>query len=260
MLPLLFIIIFLLAFTVGLVGNITGIGGGVMIILFLVYVFNFSPLDAAGLSLLTLVFSSLTGFVQNMRQKLIDYRLFLIISSVAVLGAVAGTVLASYVPSSSFKGIFAFILIALGLYSVYSSHRQTRGGVVNYEYRTAYSPDSGFASLIAGVVSGFIGIGIGGIVGTYLTAIKRAEPKIAIATIIAATLPVTLAGMAIHFHYTGFINIVYAPPLVAGAFIGGLLGSWLVGKAPQVSLRFFQGYIIIFFGVLSALLFILSNY
>lgn len=256
----LFIVIFSLAFTVGLVGNITGIGGGVMIILFLVYVFNFSPLDAAGLSLLTLVFSSLTGLVQNIRQKFIDYKLFLIIAIIAVLGAVVGSVFATFVSSTSFKGIFAVILIILGIYSVYSSHRQTRTGVEDYETDKTHSPDTGAVSLIAGIVSGFVGIGIGGIVGTYLTSIKRAEPKIAIATIIAATFPITVAGMALHFHYTGLINIAYAPPLVTGAFIGGLLGSWLVGKAPQVSLRFFQGYIIIFFGILSAVLFLLSNY
>ena len=260
MLLLLLIVIFALAFLVGLIGNISGIGGGVMIILFLIYVFGFNPLDAAGLSLLTLVFSSLTGFVQNMRQKLVDIRLFLIMATVAVFGALFGSFLASYVPSGIFKGVFSTILITLGLFSVYASRMQTRGGVEEYSSRPAHSPDTGIVSLIAGIVSGFIGIGIGGIIGTYLTAIKRSQPKRAIATIIAATLPVTVAGMALDFYYTGFINIAYAPPLVIGACLGGIIGSWVIRKAPQVSLRFFQGYIIIAFGVLSAALYLLSTY
>lgn len=259
MLPSLFIIILALAVLVGLIGNISGIGGGVMIILFLVYAFNFNPLDAAGLSLLTIVFSSLTGFVQNIRQNLVDFRLFSLIAVVAVAGAVVGSVIASYISPGIFKGIFAFVLILLGLFSVLTSHRQTRGGVEVYASHPGYSADTGIASLTAGIVSGFIGIGIGGIIGTYLTAIKKSEPRIAIATIIAATLPVTIAGMALHFYYTGFINISYAPPLVIGAFIGGIAGSWIIRKAPQVSLRFFQGYIIIAFGVLSAILFVTSS-
>lgn len=258
MLLSLLIVIFVLAFLVGLIGNISGIGGGVMIILFLIYMFNFSPLDAAGLSLLTLVFSSLTGFVQNMRRKLVDIKLFLILAPIAVLGALFGSFIASFIPSGIFKGAFAFILICLGLFSLYATHLQKKTGAQHYDTSRAHSPDTGVLSFIAGIVSGFIGIGIGGIIGTYLTAIKRTQPKNTIATIIAATLPVTAAGMLLHFYYTGFINIVYAPPLVAGAFAGGILGSWIIRKAPQMSLRFFQGYIIIFFGALSSMLYLLS--
>ncbi len=254
------LIILALAFLVGVIGNISGIGGGVMIILFLVYVFNFNPLDAAGLSLLTIVFSSLTGTIQNMRMKLVDYRLFWMIGVVAVIGAVAGSILASYISAGIFKGVFAVVIILLGLFSVSASHRQTKGRVEQYDTKIVHSPDTSMVSIIAGVISGFIGIGIGGIVGTYLTAIKRSQPKIAIATIIAATVPVSLAGMAMHFYYTGFINIVYAPPLVVGAFFGGMVGSLVIRKAPQVSLRFFQGYIIIAFGLLSAFLYVLSTY
>ena len=260
MLLLLLIAIFALAFAVGLIGNISGIGGGVMILLFLIYVFNFSPLDAAGLSLLTLVFSSMTGFIRNARQNLVDIRLFLFMATIAIGGAIAGTVIASYVPSRIFKGVFAVFLICLGLFSVYASHRQTKAGAEIYDTSTARSPDTGMVSLLAGIVSGFIGIGIGGVMGTYLTAIKRTTPKKTIATIISATLPVTVVGMSIHFYYTGFINIAYAPPLVIGAFIGAMLGSWVIRKAPQVNLRFFQGYIIIAFGTLSALLYLLSTY
>lgn len=259
MLLLLFLVILSLAFFVGLVGNITGIGGGVMIILFLIYGFNFSPLDAAGLSLLTIVFSSLTGFVQDVRQKIVDFRLFFIIAAIAVMGAVGGTLLAKQISSGMFKGVFSLILIALGIYSVYSSRKHFKAGAKNLDISSTYGSSTGIASLIAGVVSGFIGIGIGGIIGTYLTAIKRIEPKIAIGTIIAATLPVTIAGTAMHYYFTGFVNIVYAPPLVIGAFTGGILGSWIVGKAPQMSLRYFQGYIIIAFGAMSALLYLLST-
>lgn len=256
----LLIVIFSLAFLVGLIGNISGIGGGVMIILFLIYIFNFSPIDAAGLSLLTLVFSSMTGFVQNIRGKLVDFKLFLIMAVVAVAGALIGTYIASFIPSSIFKGTFALILICLGLFSLYATHIHNKTGAEHFDTSKAHSPDTGIISFIAGLVSGFVGIGIGGIVGTYLTAIKRTQPKTSIATIIAVTLPVTAAGMLLHFYYSGLINMVYAPPLVLGAFIGGILGSWVIRKAPQMSLRFFQGYIIIFFGALSMALYLYSAY
>lgn len=249
-----------LAFIMGLIGNISGIGGGVMIILFLIYGFGFNPLDAAGLSLLTLVFSSLIGVIRNLKQKFINFSLFSTLAIIAVAGALVGTVIASYVPSGTFKGVFAFILIFLGLFSVYASYRKGKTVDGKSGDELAKLPETGITSVIAGLVSGFIGIGIGGIAGTYLNAIKRAEPRMAIATVFAATLPVTTAGMLIHFYITGLVNLIYAPPLVVGAFGGGLLGSWVIRKAPQMSLKLFQGYIIISFGFLSLLLFILSEY
>jgi len=60
-------------------GNISGVGGGVMIVLLLVNGFSFDPLDAAGLSLLTLVFSTLVGFVQDIRKKLVEKRLSILL-------------------------------------------------------------------------------------------------------------------------------------------------------------------------------------
>ena len=257
---ILLVIIFFLGILVGIIGNISGIGGGVMIILLLVYGFKIDPLVAAGLSLLTISFSSLVGFIQNFRRGLVNSKMFVMISTMAVCGAIAGTVLADYVPSGTFKGVFGFILIGLGSFSILATRMQTRGGKEEYDTSQVSTGGTSMVSIIAGVVSGFIGIGIGGLVGSYLTAIKRSRPKIAISTIVAATLPVTVVGTVIHFHYTGLVNIIYAFPLVAGAMIGGFAGSWMVARAPQVSLRLFQGYIIIAFGTMSIVLYFIANH
>ena len=254
------IIVLAVALVVGIIGNIAGIGGGIIIVIFLIYVFKLSPLDAAGLSLLTIVFSSLSGLIQNTRKGLVDMRLFEVVAIAAVIGTIAGSVVTNYISPSTFKGIFSIIVICIGLFSVYSSRTQTRGGIEGHYVNPPHSPDIGALSFIAGLISGFIGIGIGGIMGTYLTAIKRSTPKIAFVSIIAAMFPVTVAGTAIHFYYTGFVNIFFAPPLVIGAVVGGILGSRVISKAPQTSLRFFQGYIIIAFGILSAILYFISFY
>lgn len=63
--------LFVLAMIVAMVGNIVGIGGGVINVLFLIYIFRLNPLDAAALSLIAIVFSSLTGFIQDMRKLLV---------------------------------------------------------------------------------------------------------------------------------------------------------------------------------------------
>ncbi len=258
MLLLLLIAIFALAFLVGVIGNISGVGGGVMIVLLLVYGFSFDPLDAAGLSLLTLVFSTLVGFIQDIRRKLVNKGLLYIIAPIGVITAVIGSVITDYVSANTFKGAFSVILISLGLFSVYSSNKQRRYSLPKRDIHTAINSRTGIVSLLAGTVSGFIGIGIGGMMGTYLTAIKRIDARTAIATVIAATLPITIAGAGFHFYLSGGINLEFAPPLVLGAVLGGLVGASIIVKAPHLSLRFLQGYLVLTFGFLSALLYLLT--
>ncbi|MEM0136178.1 MAG: sulfite exporter TauE/SafE family protein, partial [Thermoplasmatales archaeon] len=236
------------------------IGGGVIIFISLIYLFRFNPLDASGLSLLSIVFSSLTGFIQDARKHLVDMKMFAIIGTVAVMGSVVGSIATNYISPNVFKGIFSIIVIFIGIFSLYSTHKQTKGKLDNYSQGGDYSKGTGIISLVAGIVSGFIGIGIGGITGTYLTAIKRIKPKIAFASIIAAMFPVSVAGAAIHFYFTGLVNIYFAPSLILGAMLGGVMGSWVISRTPQSRLRFFQGYIIVAFGILSAVLFVLSGH
>lgn len=259
MLLLILLAVFFIALMVGVIGNIAGIGGGVIIVIFLVYLFRLSPLDAGGLSLLTIIFSTLSGFIQDIRNKLVDMRLLIVISAFAVTGSIAGSIATNYISSGAFKGIFSMIVVCIGFFSLYSSRKFVRRGLNDYNEVPKQSPDIPGLSLVAGVVSGFLGIGIGGIMGTYLTAIKRIKPKMAFSTIISSMLPVSIIGTSIHFYYTGFINIAYAPPLVVGALFGGFLGSWVISRSPQTSLRFFQGYIIVSFGILSFVLYLLTR-
>ena len=260
MLLILVIAIFAIGLAVGLLGNISGIGGGVMIVLVLVYGYGFKPIDAAGLSLLTLVFSTLIGFVQDIRKGLVDRKLLLVIAPIGVVASILGTEITNYVSTITFKGVFAIILISLGLFSLYSSRRQRKYNLQKRESSTAHTSDTGLVAIVSGAVSGFVGIGIGGIIGTYLTAIKKIDAKTAIATVVAATLPITIMGASLHFYISGSISLTFAPPLIVGAVLGGLAGTSIIVKAPHISLRFIQGYVIIFFGSLSVLLFILSLY
>ena len=199
MLLLLLFAIFAIGLAVGILGNISGIGGGVMIVLVLVYGYGFKPIDAAGMSLLTIVFSTFVGFVQDTRKGLVDRKLLMIIAPIGVAASIIGTVISNYVSTDTFKLVFALILIALGLFSLFSSRKQKKYNSKIRDTSTARTGDTGLIAILSGVVSGFIGIGIGGIMGTFLTAFKKINAKTAIATVVAATLPITIMGAAVHF-------------------------------------------------------------
>ena len=74
--------------------------------------------------------------------------------------------------------------------------------------------------------------------GTFLTAIKKINARTGIATVVAATLPITIMGAALHFYISGTISLTFAPPLIVGAVLGGFAGTSIIVRAPHLSLRF----------------------
>ncbi|MCL4428846.1 MAG: TSUP family transporter [Deltaproteobacteria bacterium] len=74
----LFIIYFTLFITtifVGIVGNAIGIGGGILLVPFFIFYMHLSPLEASGLSLFTIMLSTLGGSYIFYKDKTIDLNL-----------------------------------------------------------------------------------------------------------------------------------------------------------------------------------------
>lgn len=83
--------------------------------------------------------------------------------------------------------------------------------------------------VVTGFVSGFFGGGGGMIVVPMLTLITGLGEKEAHATAIAVMLPVTLAGAIVNV-INGNFHLYSGLPVVAGVFIGGLLGAAILKK------------------------------
>ena len=232
--------LFITALTVGIIGNIAGIGGGVLIMAVFLFVFRISPVFAG-------------------------------------IGAVLGSVVTYFVATKSFEAAFSFISISIGIFSIVATRRDIKRGdntmlrksfvmLSNGEKDElkAMKPgkiESSIVYSIAGLIAGFMGIGIGGITGTYLTAIRKANPKIAFSSVLAAMIVTSLLGSVVHFAGVPF-EPVYMPiigVLAVGAAAGAVAGAYASARVKSSRLRIMQGYIIVSLGLISLALTLLTG-
>lgn len=291
--------LFIIAFFVGIIGNTIGIGGGIMLVPFFIFYMHLSPLESSGLSLFTIMISTMGGSYIFYKDKTIDLNLYLMILLPAVLGIITGSVLSRYIPVNQFKWLFSFGIIGIGIFSFAATKKQTatsakggnnyklkrnneqntaketstrlffnglfsrhirktlvesNGTTYDYEIKSPLLID--IFSLIAGFISGFMGIGIGGITGTFLIAVEQIPPRIAFSTIISVMAIISLIGGLIHFYYikNPLYMAVYIIPLGAGALVGSKAGAFISKKSRAKTLRVYQATFIVLLGILMLLI------
>lgn len=106
------------ALGVGVLTSLIGAGGGFVIVPALVLLAKVPVKAAVGSSLLIITMNALSGFVGYIGQVAINWPLVGSFTSVAAVGAIAGTRLVPYVPQQRIKQGFAAMILVLGAFVV----------------------------------------------------------------------------------------------------------------------------------------------
>ncbi len=207
----------LLAFGAGTAGSLVGFGAGIMISPVLAFL-GFSPTLIASNSLFG-TFGNLSGatLTHAVRRK-IKYSLGLKLGLVAVPGSIAGAVLDQYAEPDLFN-------ILLGIILAISAYMLLRGKVSAGQDGSARRMAVMMipASISAGIVSSFFGIGGGVVIVPFMVlGLGMRMKEVAIASQ-PALLVIAFVGVLVH-GYLGHPDITQAVLLLAGGFAGGLLG------------------------------------
>ncbi|MEM0147126.1 MAG: sulfite exporter TauE/SafE family protein [Candidatus Micrarchaeaceae archaeon] len=261
------LLLFATALAVGVIGNLVGIGGGVLIMVVLLFAFRISPLIASGMSLVTILVSAAVGSLLNMRQHAISRQLLYIMALTAGAGVLFGSFLAYHVSTKPFEALLGLVSLGIGVFSVLVTRTDVRrlaglstsfSALSKSEREHARSCISNRASIslfaaIAGIIAGLFGIGIGGIMGTYLTAIRKLNPKVVFSSVLATMIVTSLLGASLHLLSvrSGSGVVVFIVAMVLGAALGALFGAAASSMIRLGSLRFLQGYIIISLGLIT---------
>ena len=100
----------------GVFSGVVGIGGGIIIVPALVYLFGLSQHQAQGTTLGLLMFPvGIMAVLQYYRQGHIDYRYVLFIAAGFVLGGYFGGKLAVNMPDHLIRKIFALLMMAIAI-------------------------------------------------------------------------------------------------------------------------------------------------
>ena len=231
----------------GFVAGLLGVGGGLVIVPALVFVFariGFSP-DvlvhlAVGTSLSTIIVTSISSMRAHHKHRAVDWSVFRQLTPGIVVGALLGAIVADRLPSATLRTVFGVfeLLVAVQMAIQWNAapHRQLPG-----------ASGLGAAGAVIGTISSIIGIGGGTLTVPFLTWCN-VSIRNAVATSSACGLPIAVAG-AIGFVLTGW-RTPNLPPLATGylywpAFAGiavvsllfAPLGARLTHTLPTTVLR-----------------------
>jgi uncharacterized membrane protein YfcA/uncharacterized membrane protein len=173
------ILLALVGFAGGAFGSMVGLGGGIFIIPGLVLFLDVPVHNAIGASLLGVVATSTTSAAAYLRQDLSNVKLGMTLETMTVGGALAGGLVGAALSKTVLSAIFGAVMICVSVYMGVrqrvvkpppvanedvglfgDSYEDTVTGEV-VSYRVHRLPTGLGASLVAGLVSGLLGVGGG---------------------------------------------------------------------------------------------------
>ena len=229
----------ILGFCAGLLGALTGIGGGVLLTPILALHFGIPIRQAIGTSLVAVITTSTASSSVHLQRHTTDIRLGMTLELATALGAAITAYLVGYFNRDALEGLFAAfllyssitILVRRGKVKAVEEEPLPAGDeTVIPPYEPKRYPLGLAASLVAGALSGLLGIGGGPIKVPVMYIFMNVPLMVATATS-NFMIGVTAAASAMVYYRRGDILVQYAAPLAVGVFVGSLLGARL---APRV--------------------------
>jgi uncharacterized membrane protein YfcA len=117
------VLLVVVGFGVGFLAGLLGVGGGVLMVPFLVLVLDESQHVAEGTSLAVIVPTAIAGVFVHVKNHNVDLRVGALMSMGGIAGAFLGATLALALDASTLQRVFALVIAAMGLRYVYKAWR-----------------------------------------------------------------------------------------------------------------------------------------
>ena len=238
----------------GLLGALTGLGGGVVIVPLLTLAFGVDIRYAIGASLVSVIATSSGAAAAYLKEGYSNIRVGMFLEVATTIGAVTGAYLAVSTPTKAIAIIFGVVL----LYSAYSANKPPKDSQtddppdrwatllkLDGKYPTARGEKSyhvrhvpvGFGLMyIAGVLSGLLGIGSGAVKVLAMDQAMRIPFKVSTTTS-NFMIGVTAAASAGIYLHRGYIDPGIAMPVMLGVLTGALIGARILPGTKVRTLR-----------------------
>lgn len=254
------------SFAAGLLGSLTGLGGGVVLVPLLTLFFKVDIRYAIGASLVSVIATSSGAAASYVKEGFSNIRIGMFLEIATTLGALLGAYLATRIPVAATATIFGVML----LYSAYLARRPrpaaerdappdplaTRlrlngsfpegNGIRRYHVQNV---PTGFSLMFgAGALSGLLGIGSGAVKVLAMDQAMKIPFKVSTTTS-NFMIGVTAAASAGIYLSRGYIDPALAMPVMLGVLMGSLLGTRILIKAETGSLRLVFALVILILGL-----------
>jgi len=152
------------AVAVGFVAGLFGIGGGLITVPVLFYIFNSVGLDqtfimhlAVGTSFAIIIPTSIVSTMTHMKFKGVDFGIVKTFGTFVIIGVILGTIFAASLKTASLILFFSVITMLIAIYFLIDKEKTNPSpSKINLIYRIIYGFLSGFLSAPMGIGGGII--------------------------------------------------------------------------------------------------------
>lgn len=224
----------LIGFAAGILGGLVGVGGGVVMIPLMVGVIGVTQHQAHGTSLMSLVFTGLSGAIAYSTRGSVDVAAAISLAIPAVVTARFGARYAHALPEWQLKrafGTFLMVVVLLLLLKPYLiGYSEPLRGATKIAVLLAAGAATGF-------LSGMMGIGGGNVMVPAMVLVAGFPQVLAQGCSLLAMVPAGAAGAHEHWRLGNVVRRL-VPGLVPGILLGTWLGSSVALRLDEAILRF----------------------
>lgn len=255
------LVLWVCAFGAGMLGALTGLGGGVVLVPLLAIFFHVDIHYAIGASLVSVIATSSGAAAAYVKEGFSNIRIGMFLEIATTVGALGGAYLAGVVSTGAIAIIFGIVL----LYSAYLAGRpqpevlladrpdplatrlKLNGSYPGPEGELSYYSRRvpvGFGLMFgAGTLSGLLGIGSGAVKVLAMDQAMCIPFKVSTTTS-NFMIGVTAAASAGVYLRRGYIDPALAMPVMLGVLAGALLGARVLIRMKTKMLRYIFGVVI----------------
>jgi uncharacterized membrane protein YfcA len=231
---------FLIGLLAGVFGGLVGLGGGVIMIPFMVGVLKLDQHRAHGTSLVALVFTGLSGAAAYGIQGTVDVTAAVLLAATAMMTARAGAHSAHALPEWKLKRSFGGFLLLVSILLIIKPYLPQIHGMESGWHKVVILL---LAGVFTGFLSGMMGVGGGSIMVPAMVLLAGFEQHLAQGSSLLAMVPAGSVGAYTHWKL-GNVRTNILGWLISGILIGTYGGGMFASVLPESVLR------VIFAGVL----------
>ena len=101
-----------------------GVGGGGLLVLYLVFIKDMGQTMAQGLNLVVFIFAALSSLVYHRKKRRIDTKTCLLLCVFGVIGAIVGSLAAYGIKPALLRKLFGWLLIISGTVSAFKLRKK----------------------------------------------------------------------------------------------------------------------------------------
>lgn len=253
----------------GFIGSLSGLGGGVIVIPVLTLFLGIPIEYAAGASLIAAISTSSGAASAYIKDRLTNIKIGMSLEISTTFGAIFGSLIATMIYSQNLHGLMFIIFGTILFFSIIPTtmelYRKSTVKTAADKTTQIFQLEGSYFDplrkkqihyvgvrwwlgelimLIAGVISGLLGIGSGALKVIGMDWVMRLPIKVSTSTS-NFMVGVTAAASAGMYLAAGYIKPTIAAPIVIGVLCGSFLGAKLMVRLKSRSLRLF--FILIIF-------------